>query len=127
MLAVTTIQQNVAEGPASPELRDYQVTDIARIHAAFEQHRRVCYVLPTGGGKTVIFASITADRTAGNERTVILGHRQAIAPDVLARFVTDALEPRIDRNTLQQLLRREARIHAWLTDRPGEVDQEALP
>jgi hypothetical protein len=64
------------------------------------------------------------DRRAFEGDTV---QAEAIAPDVLARIVTDAVESRIDRNTLQQLLSREARIRAWLTDRLGEIDQEGPP
>lgn len=34
------------------ELRDYQALDLSRIRQELKQVRRVCYVLPTGGGKT---------------------------------------------------------------------------
>ena len=37
-------------------LRDYQIDCVAAIRAAFAQRDRVLFVLPTGGGKTVIFA-----------------------------------------------------------------------
>jgi len=71
-----------AAAPAGPTLRDYQLDGIAEIRAAFAEHRRVLFVLPTGGGKTVIFSRITADTTARGERTVIVGHRQEIADQI---------------------------------------------
>ena len=44
-------------------LRDYQVDGIARARARMAAAvRRLCLVLPTGGGKTVVAASIIASR-----------------------------------------------------------------
>jgi DNA repair protein RadD len=64
------------------ELRDYQITAIADTRAAFTRHRRVLFVLPTGGGKTVIFAFITTHAAAKENRVVILAHRQEIADQI---------------------------------------------
>jgi DNA repair protein RadD len=64
------------------ELRDYQVDDIADIRAAFVEHRRVLFVLPTGGGKTVIFSFITTHAAAKGNRVIILAHRQEIVDQI---------------------------------------------
>jgi superfamily II DNA or RNA helicase len=64
------------------ELRDYQTNGVADIRAAFAQHRRVLYVLPTGGGKTVIFAFITTHASAKGNRVIILAHRAEIADQI---------------------------------------------
>lgn len=41
------------------ELRPYQAQDVERLRAAYAGGRRaVCYVLPTGGGKTIVFVHV---------------------------------------------------------------------
>lgn len=54
------------------KLRTYQTKDIARLRDAFRTNRRVLYVLPTGGGKTVTFNHV-AEIAKG--RVLILVHR----------------------------------------------------
>jgi DNA repair protein RadD len=59
------------------QLRPYQANDVARIREAFGPGRkkRPLYVLPTGGGKTISFAHITAGAAAKGNRVLILCHR----------------------------------------------------
>jgi superfamily II DNA or RNA helicase len=64
------------------ELRDYQTNNVTEIRAAFAQYRRVLFVLPTGGGKTVIFAFITTHASGKGKRVTILAHRQEIAEQI---------------------------------------------
>ena len=67
----------------TPTLRPYQEASVDAIRAAFaEQHRRVLFVLPTGGGKTIVFAYITTHAVALGNRVVILAHRQEIADQI---------------------------------------------
>ena len=54
------------------KLREYQTKDITRLREAFRTNRRVLYVLPTGGGKTVTFNHV-AEIAKG--RVLILVHR----------------------------------------------------
>lgn len=56
-------------------LRDYQSKAIADISAAFRQHRRVLFVLPTGGGKTAIMSVIAQRAASKGKRVLILVHR----------------------------------------------------
>jgi hypothetical protein len=71
------------------ELRDYQIDSIADIGAAFAQHRRLLFVLPTGGGKTIIFAFITTHAAAKGNRVVIVAHRAEIV-DQISRVSLDS-------------------------------------
>jgi DNA repair protein RadD len=67
---------------SAPVLRPYQVEDVAAIRAAFIQCRRVLFVLPTGGGKTVTFAFITAHAAGKGNRVLVVAHRQEIADQI---------------------------------------------
>jgi len=58
-------------------LRTYQAELKARVRAAFAKgYRRVCLVLPPGGGKTAIFCSIAEDVDKRRKRAIILVHRR---------------------------------------------------
>ena len=56
-------------------LRDYQADLRNEIMTAWERHRNVMAVLPTGGGKTVIFSSIMHDHVG---RSCAIAHRQEL-------------------------------------------------
>jgi hypothetical protein len=66
----------------APILRDYQDECVGAIRQAFTRWRRVRFVLPTGGGKTVIFAFITSHAAAKGKRVIVLAHRQEIADQI---------------------------------------------
>jgi DNA repair protein RadD len=77
--------QRGAEGAAPPPvLRPYQVDAVAAIRAAFALVLRVLLCLPTGGGKTVIFAYITAHAAAKGNRVIVIAHRQEIVDQIAA-------------------------------------------
>lgn len=58
------------------ELRPYQQKARDRIHAEWDAgHTRTLLVLPTGTGKTIVFASVAADQVRAGERVLILAHR----------------------------------------------------
>lgn len=57
-------------------LRPYQQAARDSIHAQWEQGRlRTLLVLPTGTGKTIVFASVAADQVRAGNRVLILAHR----------------------------------------------------
>ena len=57
-------------------LRPYQQQARDRIHAEWENgHTRTLLVLPTGTGKTIVFASVAADQVRAGDRVLILAHR----------------------------------------------------
>lgn len=67
-------------------LRPYQETCIERVLAAYERQPRggkALVVLPTGGGKTIVFASI-ADRLGLN--TLVIAHRQELLLQAADKF-----------------------------------------
>lgn len=66
-----------------PTLRPYQETAVAAIRAAFGGgRRRVLFVLPTGGGKTVIFSHIVAGAVGKGRRALIVAHRREIVRQI---------------------------------------------
>lgn len=57
-------------------LRPYQQQARDRIHAEWEAGRtRTLLVLPTGTGKTIVFASVATDQVRAGDRVLILAHR----------------------------------------------------
>ncbi|MEO1020859.1 MAG: DEAD/DEAH box helicase, partial [Pseudomonadota bacterium] len=64
---------------ASPiVLRDYQQDAFDQLRQSFRSHRRTVYVLPTGGGKTKVFASIIAAAVNKGSRVLVLAHRKKL-------------------------------------------------
>ena len=58
------------------ELRPYQQQARDRIHAEWDAgHTRTLLVLPTGTGKTIVFASVAADQVRAGDRVLILAPR----------------------------------------------------
>lgn len=66
------------------ELRPYQILGIDAIRHAFGALRRkaVLYTLSTGGGKTVLFATIAHGAAAKGNRVLILSHRQELIDQI---------------------------------------------
>ncbi len=57
-------------------LRPYQQDAVERLRSAFlAGHRSVLFVLPTGGGKTVVFSHIAEQTAARGKRIAVLVHR----------------------------------------------------
>ena len=59
------------------KLRDYQAQAVECIHKAFEAHRRALVVMPTGTGKTVVFAHVIRDRMEMG-RAMVIAHRREL-------------------------------------------------
>ena len=71
---------------------DYQKRDLADIWAQFQQGcRRVCHVMPTAGGKTVVFVSLVAWLAAKGYRIVIVVHRQELVDQTCEALVAVGL------------------------------------
>lgn len=81
-------------GAAVIQLRPYQANDVAAIRRAFGplQKKRPLYVLPTGGGKTVTFAHITAGAAQKGNRVLILCHRIELL-DQISIALKEAMAP----------------------------------
>lgn len=60
-------------------LRRFQASAVAEIRGAYMAgHRRVLFVLPTGGGKTYVFVHIAEQAAIRGNRVCILVHRQEL-------------------------------------------------
>lgn len=57
------------------ELRPYQKESMESVFAQWEEVDRTLLVLPTGCGKTIVFAKITEQCVKGGKRVLILAHR----------------------------------------------------
>ena len=66
-----------------PESRWYQSEAVPAIRAALVKHRSVVYVLPTGGGKTIIAAEIARRAAAKGSRTMFLVHRRELVKQAI--------------------------------------------
>jgi superfamily II DNA or RNA helicase len=66
--------------PGPLNLRPYQLTAVEQIRQAYriDGHRSVLFVLPTGGGKTVVFSHIAEQAAARGNRICVLVHRQEL-------------------------------------------------
>jgi superfamily II DNA or RNA helicase len=66
-----------------PTLRDYQLAGVADIRAAYcAGASSVCYVSPTGSGKTAVFGFVVASAVAKGKRVIIATHRAEIADQI---------------------------------------------
>jgi len=72
-------------------LRPYQSDIITRTRVALRTHRSVCIQLPTGGGKTVIFADIAARATDRDRRVLMLAHRKELIRQAAATLTRGAV------------------------------------
>jgi superfamily II DNA or RNA helicase len=61
------------------ELRSYQIRDIEALRVAFAQGRRaVCYVSPTGSGKTITFSYVIDGAVRKGHRVGVVVHRREL-------------------------------------------------
>lgn len=71
------------------ELRPYQQAARQAVEAEWEQGReRTLLVLPTGTGKTIVFAKVTEDRVRAGDRVLILAHRGELLDQAAAKLQT---------------------------------------
>lgn len=70
----------------TPALRPYQHKAVARLREPFRHHRRVLFTLPTGGGKTMVFAHITARTAARGRRALVLVRRRELLCQASAKL-----------------------------------------
>jgi DNA repair protein RadD len=64
------------------ELRPYQDSAVQKIRMAMGRSRRVLFVLPTGGGKTVVFSYIAQRASERGTRVMIVAHRKEIVRQI---------------------------------------------
>lgn len=69
-----------------PELRNYQYELKSRIYDSLRTHRRTLAQLPTGGGKSVIIASIVDDAIRAGRGVIVLAHRIELVEQLADRL-----------------------------------------
>jgi type I site-specific restriction endonuclease len=79
----------------SVSLRPYQVEAVDRLRASMRRHRRVCFQLPTGGGKTIIFGYIAQGVCARGRCVLILVHRRELIRQTLEKLAFFGIEARV--------------------------------
>jgi DNA repair protein RadD len=68
-------------------LRDYQQTGVDDIRNAYrEGYRAPLYVLPTGGGKTVVFTYVTQSAISRGKNVLILVHRDELLRQSISKL-----------------------------------------
>lgn len=67
-------------------LRTYQQACLSGNAKAFEEFDRVLDVIPTGGGKTIIFSNEAQRRNESGERVLILAHREELIDQAIAKL-----------------------------------------
>lgn len=113
-------------------LRAYQMKARQDIHTGFEEFDRQLAVVPTGGGKTIIFSRLADDLLP--QRTLILAHREELITQAVDKLATaTGIEAQVemgeDRASLEapvvvasvQTLMREPRRNRWPRDHFGLV------
>ena len=73
--------------PVALELRDYQADDVRKLRNCYSWgNRAVCYQLPTGGGKTVVFSYIVSGAVAKGRKVAVVVHRRELVSQASAKL-----------------------------------------
>ncbi len=109
-------------------LRDYQARAINDLRAAYRSRSRApLLVLPTGGGKTIVFAAITAGAVERGRRVLILVHRRELIRQASAKLTWAGVQHGIIAAGFQpsdhpvqvasvQTLARRLKLQTWQPD-----------
>ena len=115
---------------SSIQLRPYQQEAREAVHREWETRRSTLLVIPTGGGKTIIFSAIIEDCVRKGQRVLVLAHRSELldqAADKLHK--TTGLQCAVEKAEQScigswfrvvvgsvQTLQREKRLHQFSPD-----------
>jgi len=73
--------------------RKYQQDFFDLLITALEQHNRICAVLPTGGGKTIVMAMLNEYFDSKKKSIFTLVHRQELLAQAVAKYASFGLQP----------------------------------
>jgi superfamily II DNA or RNA helicase len=83
----TSLPVDPPREPAQPiQVRPYQDAAKKAIYASLREHRSTLLVLPTGTGKTVVFADVVGDGVRKGRRVLILAHRAELIEQGAAKI-----------------------------------------
>ena len=107
-------------------LRPYQIDCVDAVHSALKEVDKTLVVVPTGGGKTVIFSKLAA---ANSGKTLILAHREELIDQAIKKLHAatgikaekEKAEARASKNAKVvvgsiQTLCGQSRLHDWSSD-----------
>lgn len=91
------------------KLRDYQNDFVGRVREAWQNVRGVLAVLPTGGGKTVCFASIIHDHVGG---AIAVVHRREIVTQISLALAKEGVKHRViaPDKTIKMIRRKHLKV-----------------
>ena len=74
-------------------LREYQHEGVQRVRARIAAgKRRIVFVLPTGGGKTVVASAIVASALAKGSRVLFVAHRRELIRQTFCKLLRNGIE-----------------------------------
>ena len=80
---------------------------------SFAQRARLLYVLPTGGGKTVVLVDVITKLAAAGKRTLVLVHRKELLEQMAEHLRRAGLEPGIIMSTRKPDPTRVVQARSW--------------
>src|SRR5687768_13148837 len=107
----TNTVQTLSLSPSSVNkitLRAYQQKGIDSALSEFQSYRKLLIVLPTGAGKTIVFAALIA-LIVRKHRVLILCHREELIQQAVAKVaMVTGIEPEVEK--AEQTAKLEALI-----------------
>lgn len=97
------------------ELRQYQVNGVQLASEGFRNHKRQIFVLPTGGGKTVIFSDIAYKAVNKNKVVLVLTDRVELFKQASAAIGRNNV-PICKINAGNKILHREAKLFVGMVE-----------
>jgi DNA repair protein RadD len=102
--------------PGIPQLRPYQEDLVDEVEVSFAlAWRAPMVVLPTGGGKTVVFSRVTLDEIARGSRVWIIAHRQELLAQASRTLTAFGIEHGLLRAGLKPDVRQQVLVASMQT------------
>lgn len=79
-----------------PTLRPYQISAIEAVDLELAEHRSTLLVLPTGCGKTVVFAELARREVAAGGRVLVLAHRTELLEQAAKKLLDVGVHASVD-------------------------------
>jgi superfamily II DNA or RNA helicase len=70
------------------QLRPYQMEALDAVGQGWEEYQRQLVVMPTGSGKTILFARAADDEAVAERRTLIVAHRDELLQQAQAKLLS---------------------------------------
>ena len=88
---------DASPSPACPELRPYQAAAVAAVRERFAAgDRATLVVLPTGTGKTVVFAEVARRVVAKGRRALVLAHRRELLDQAIGKLAATGVRAELE-------------------------------